>query len=268
MPRFAHSSYSYFKKEMPNMKIIAWQHNDYDVYTNQYYKEFISDYILGVNQADLVVCLTASDLDKFKKININSCYIYNPLTISETKISKLNNKNIIFVGRLAINQKGLDYLIDIGNQLEKDWKILVAGEGVDKEKFTKMISDNKLEDKIILKGALKSEELIDLYLSGSIFISTSRWEGFGLVITEAMACGLPIVSFNNLGPKEILKDGDYGILVKDHNINNFITELKKLIEYKESREMFQLKSLERVQDFKIDIILTKWNVELKKLIAK
>src|SRR5699024_31896 len=102
-------------------------------------------------------------------------------------------------------QKGLDYLIEIGKVLNENWEILVAGDGADKDTFNQMIKENYLEDKIILKGSLKSEELVDLYKSGSIFISTSRWEGFGLVITEAMSFGLPIVSFNNSGPREILK---------------------------------------------------------------
>ncbi|WP_141431113.1 glycosyltransferase [Bacillus sp. 03113] len=254
------------KKRVPNIKIVAWQHNDFDVYTSKYYKEFILDYKLGVEKADLVVCLTANDLEKFKKLNTKSCFIYNPLTISDPQISTLNHKNIIFVGRLLIQQKGLDFLIKIGHELENGWRILVAGEGLDKEKFRNMISENELEEKIILKGSLKSKELGKFYSSGSIFISTSRWEGFGLVITEAMACGLPIISFSNSGPKEILNNGTYGILINDYDINQFIDKLKNLIIKKESREYFQSLSLERVKDFKMDVIIREWETNLNKLL--
>ncbi|WP_350299569.1 glycosyltransferase [Peribacillus frigoritolerans] len=253
------------KEEFPNIKIVAWQHNNYDVYTKQYSKEFIDDYFSGIRQADLVVCLTSADLEKYKKLNVNSCYIYNPLTISETKISNLNNNIIVFVGRLKIEQKGLDYLINIARELEPGWKILVAGDGADKREFKNLIITNKLEDKIILKGSLRGNELIDFYSLGSIFISTSRWEGFGLVITEAMASGLPVISFNNLGPKEILKDGEYGILVEKYNIDDFILQLKELILDREKREFFQRKSIERSKDFSTQVILKEWAIKLKSL---
>lgn len=253
------------KKEVEGLKVVAWQHNSYEVYINRYCKEFLPDYLLGVKAADLVVCLTADDLEKFKKININSCYIYNPLTISRAKISDLTNKSIVFVGRLAMQQKGLDYLIPIAKNIPSEWKILVGGEGTDKDKFKNLINSNNLKDKIILRGSLKGEELINFYSKGSIFISTSRWEGFGLVVTEAMACGLPVISFDNLGPKEILENGEYGILVKDYDVNKFILNLNDLIKDKEKRERFQNKSIKRAKDFSIEVILEEWNKKLSSL---
>ncbi|MGP7818732.1 glycosyltransferase [Niallia sp. 01092] len=253
------------KEQIPGIKIVTWQHNDYDVYTKQYYKEIINDYLKGIELADLVVCLTAADIDKFKKINFKSCNIYNPLTISKPRISELNQKNIVFVGRLSIEQKGLDYLIEIAKELEEEWTITVAGDGEDKEKFIQLIKKNKLENKIILKGPLKSAEMQELYYGGSILISTSRWEGFGLVITEAMACGLPIISFKNLGPTEILKNGDCGILIDQYDIESFVSKLKRLMENKRHRELLQKKSLERVKDFNINVISNKWISKLKAL---
>jgi len=253
------------KKEIPNIKIIAWQHNEYDIYINNYYKEIITDYLMGINKADLVVCLTEEDSKKFRKLNNNTCYIYNPLTISYNKqrVSNLNNNNIIFVGRLNIEQKGLDYLIEIGEKLKNGWRILVAGDGPDKQILVKMIRKKNLEDKVILKGSLKSEELVELYSSGSIFISTSRWEGFGLVITEAMAFGLPVISFNNHGPQEILKDGEFGVLIERNNLKDFLCRLSELIDDSGKREFYQKKSLERVKDFRKEIIFNEWNSKLK-----
>ncbi|MGG4407199.1 glycosyltransferase family 4 protein [Niallia taxi] len=253
------------KREIKDTKIIAWQHNDFDVYVNDYYKEFVDDYLFGVKQADKVICLTNADIRKFKSFNNNSCNIYNPLTISEEKLSNLESKYIVFVGRLKIEQKGLDYLIPIGKSLGKDWKIVVAGDGPDREKFQKLISDNNLQDKFILKGSVSSEELVDIYSSGSIFISTSRWEGFGLVITEAMACGLPIISFKNLGPNEILNQGKYGILIENYDVQEFVVNLKELMVNPEKRKYLQGKSLERVTDFKIEKILQDWSDLIWKL---
>lgn len=255
------------KEKISNIKVIAWQHNEYEIYVNQYYKRYIKNYLNGIKYADLVVSLTEDDQKRFGNINKNSTYIYNPLTLSnrENKISKLSNRKIIFVSRLEIEQKGLDYLIKIGKSLKDDWKIFIAGEGKDKKKLMKMIKMNNLQEKIILCGALKSEELEELYTSGSLFISTSRWEGFGLVITEAMLFGLPIISFNNRGPNEILKNGNYGILIEKNNINDFIKMVNNLIESPEKMQFYQKRSLERVMDFKKEIIIKKWEYNFKKL---
>ncbi|WP_058308621.1 glycosyltransferase [Gracilibacillus massiliensis] len=256
------------KTVCPNQKIIAWQHNEFDIYINHYNKLFINDYVSGVKQSDLVICLTEADRNKFKKLNRNTCYIYNPLTIDsyDKNKSELNNKLILYVGRLNVKQKGLDYIIEIAKNTEKDWKILVAGDGKDRRKFIKMINDNDLKEKIILEGNLNTKELTELYLSSSVFISTSRWEGFGLVITEAMSFGLPIISFENNGPTEILKDGEYGVLVTKNNVAEFSKKLNDLINSLPKRKYYQNRSLVRVKEFKKEEIVKEWEYRLKKLV--
>lgn len=258
------------KREIPNIKIIAWQHNEYDIYVKQYYEKIKSEYISGIKKADLVVCLTKLDQQKFKKLNSNSINIYNPLTLNNytDRKANLDSKFIVFVGRLKIKQKGLDYLIEIAKSISNDWKVLVAGDGPDKKKFKKLIKDNNLETKILLKGSLNSQDLTNLYLSGSIFISTSRWEGFGLVITEAMAHGLPVVSFENQGPKEILNNGEYGVLVDRENVSDFTKKLNSLMTNRQIRAFYQKKSLERVCDFDIERILKKWEKCIHNLNSK
>jgi len=255
----------YLKSKFPYLKIIAWQHNSYDVYVNRYHKNMLEYYLSGIEQADCVVCLTENDAEKFKKINPASICIYNFLTIEEPFISDVENKNIIFVGRLAIEQKGLDLLIDIAKGLDEDWKIQVAGDGANREEFRKMIINSSLEDKVILRGNLNSRELREFYSKGSIFISTSRWEGFGLVITEAMASGLPIVSFNNLGPNEILLNGKYGLLIENYNTSKFVNVLNQLIQDSNQRYYWKQKSLERAEDFKQEHIIKQWEEQLQTL---
>ncbi|WEZ07910.1 glycosyltransferase [Priestia flexa] len=246
------------KEYIPELKIVAWQHNSYDVYMENYCKEFIIDYKKGLELADLVVCLTNADLTNFKKINSNSKKIYNPLTLNNPKLSKLDNKNIIFVGRLSMEQKGLDYLIKIAKLINSEWKIIVVGKGDDEKSFRTLIKNQHLEKKFILKGPLQHDELRNLYAEGSIFISTSRWEGFGLVITEAMASGLPIVSFDNFGPKEILREGEFGVLIKKYNIEEFKYYINELVSDISKRKELQYKSLIRAKDFAIDNIINEW----------
>ncbi|PAD25995.1 hypothetical protein CHH62_09060 [Niallia circulans] len=253
----------YLKEVYPNLKIIAWQHNEYHIYTGKYFVKFINEYLEGVELADAVVCLTEKDAKEFKKINPKTYCIYNPSTITINEISNLSTKNIIFVGRLIIEQKGLDYLLTIAENLDPGWKINIAGDGADRVKFQKCVRKRGLENKINILGSLGTKELRALYLSGSIFISTSRWEGFGLVLTEAMAAGLPVISFDNAGPVEILKNGEYGVVVKNHDIQSFIKELKELMNNIDLRRDYQKKSLMRLKDFDIDRIIKKWYQVLK-----
>ena len=256
------------KKYNSKIKIVAWQHNEFDIYVYDYNKRHINNYIAGVSRADLLVCLTEVDQSKFINLNEKSSFIYNPLTIDNKKeTSALNSNSIIFVGRLNIKQKGLDYLINLAENLKDGWQLLIAGDGPDKNKFIQMIKKSKLEDKIFLKGPLAGQELFDFYKSGSIFISTSRWEGFGLVLTEAMSFGLPIVSFDNSGPKEILNNGEFGVLVEKDNINEFSSKLDYLIENPIQRQYYQQKSLERIKSFSMETIAEKWEIKLKKVLS-
>lgn len=256
----------YIKHRFSSIKIVAWQHNEFDIYINNYYKRFIECYLNGIKNADAVVCLTKCDQRKFKKFNNNSYVIYNPLTIENDKLkSSLDKKIILFVGRLILQQKGLDYIIEIAKNIDKEWKIVIAGDGPDKMIFKKLIKSNNLVNKIELLGQLNNDELKYYYVNSSILISTSRWEGFGLVITEAMSFGLPIVSFSNQGPNEILEDGKYGMIIEKGNIKQFINHLNILIEDADKRFYYQEKSLERVEYFKRENILVSWENLLQKL---
>jgi glycosyltransferase involved in cell wall biosynthesis len=255
----------YIKSELPNIKIVAWQHSSYEIYTDNYFKNILKDYINGLKQADCVVCLTKKDEEKFKKINNNSICIYNWLPIQDPIISDVRSKNILFVGRLVIETKGLDFIIDLAKSIENGYRILIAGDGNDRQKFEQMIKNNSLEDKIVLYGNLNSKQLREFYSQGSIFISTSRWEGFGLVLLEAMASGLPVISFNNVGPTELLLDGEFGYLINKYDLKDFSEKLNILTQDYKKRVFWKEKSLERVSIFKKETIMQKWEGEFEKL---
>lgn len=119
----------------------------------------------------------------------------------------IKNKKIIAMGRLN-NQKGFDLLIEAWSKLEsdfKDWEVNIFGDGALKEQLQKQI-DNKNLKKIFLRGY--SKDVAKDMADASIFVLTSRYEGFGLVLLEAQALGLPCVSFDcKEGPSEIIDDG-------------------------------------------------------------
>lgn len=248
-----------------NSKTIGWQHNSYDAYLdnkNKYYwnlDELFKQYIPQLNK---YIVLTEYDKEKFKeKMGIESTVIYNPLSFKSNIKSQLKDKSIIFVGRLVEKQKGLDLLIkafSLVNKVRNDWILKIVGDGSDKEQLIKNIKKYGLESNVTLIG--RSDNVKKYYLESSIFLSTSRWEGFGLVITEAMECGLPVIAFDNSGPKEIInKNNINGILVPLGEINKLSEEIINLIDNYEKRKAISKEAIKRANDFSVESIIKEWN---------
>ncbi|WP_270273971.1 glycosyltransferase [Enterococcus casseliflavus] len=252
----------YLKNRLPDIIIIAWQHSNANIYLERYHADYLAEYTKGLQQSNHVVCLTEHDKTVFSQYNNNVSVINNPVTIDNNKneFSKLSNKNIAFISRYNIEAKGIDYLVKISSMLPDECKILFAGSGSEKEiaNIKELIHKNHQENKIILLGALNNDELKKVYLESSLFISTSRWEGFGLSILEAMTFGLPIVSFDNSGPREITDNGKYGVLVEKYNVEKFCDEILNMFNNSNSMIFYQKKSLSRVKKYSGSIILSQW----------
>lgn len=248
------------KSDIPSIKIICWQHSNAEIYLNKYYSDFKKEYVKGLRLCDQIICLTEEDLAVFKKINKKVKCLYNPVTIDNHETSTLKIKNISFAGRIAYTNKGIDYLIELASYIPKDWTISIAGDG-SKEEVKRLLNDieeNNLESKIIYKGPLKGKELNEHFLNSSLFVMTSRWEGFGLVLTEAMSFGLPVIAFSQIGSREVTADGKYGVLVENGDIKQLNNEITRFTESYDLRKEYQKKSLERVEVFSSDIIINEW----------
>lgn len=186
-------------------------------------------------RAHRVICLTDKDLLDYQKIGVRAEKIYNPLTVEVSALSKREGKKFIAVGRLEL-QKGFDILIKSFRLVVDhypDASLEIFGDGTQRAILSKLISDLKLEESVLLKGATKN--ISGAYASSDFFVLSSRFEGFGLVIVEAQAHGLPVVAFDcPRGPAEIIVDRVNGLLVE----NGSITDLAfKMIEVIEKPEM-------------------------------
>lgn len=248
-----------------NAKTIGWQHNSYEAYfktPNKYRWKQEVLYKKYIKNLDEYIVLTEHDKNKFyNELNIKCKKIYNPLSfISETK-SKCTEKSIICVARLAMEQKGIDLLLTAFKKVTliyRDWKLYIIGDGDDKERIEKLITDLNIENEVFIKTF--TPDVQKYYLSASIFVSSSRWEGFGLVITEAMECGLPVISFANSGPKEIInKNNINGILVSCGDSDQLSEAIIDLIKNEEKRKKIANESIKRAEDFELKNIIMEWN---------
>lgn len=208
---------------------------------------------------DKVVLLTQQDLNLWGNKK-NMCYIYNPLSFTCDVSAELDKKYIIAAGRF-IAQKGFDLLIDafaIIATEHLDWKLLIFGEGQDHQFLLNRIKEKGLMQQVQLCPV--TSDIRSVFLNSSIFVFSSRYEGFGLVLTEAMECGLPCVAFDcECGPREIIDNGETGYLVKSGDINDFALKLETLMNNSTLRKEMGSKGKQTVQRFYVDKIMAQWD---------
>lgn len=251
------------KHAVPHAHIIAWMHNNFETYYYQYYSEMLTEFLAGISAVDHLIVLTEHDLQHFRHYNEHTEKIYNPIALEVSANSRAPLKSTVIsaVGRLDIQHKGWDILLEIAKTIPPNWQIQLAGDGPDKTILQKEISQNGLKRKFMLLGNLNDSDLFSFYMSSSIFLATSRWEGLPLVIGEAMNFGLPIVSTPNTGAQEYLQNGSetYGLMSANFNSNSLTKILRPLFNSYNCRSFWGAKAKKRSQDFKFDNLISKWN---------
>lgn len=213
--------------------------------------------------------ITLSYEDKAKWVELNNIeVINNPLPFFPGKVSDCNNNEVIAVGRY-VYQKGFDLLIEawkIISDKHPDWKLNIYGEG-DRKEYIEQLNELNIKQSCFLNIA--SNNIMNKFCSSSIFVLSSRYEGFGMVITEAMACGIPTVSFAcPCGPKDIIKDNIDGFLVENGNIKDLADKICYLIEHENIRKEMGKSARISVERFKIENIAIQWKNLFESLIDK
>lgn len=203
-----------------------------------------------LHKADVIVTLTRADAERWSQHYSQVKVIQNVLKLSPVT-SQLNTKNIVFVGRF-VKQKGIEEMFavwDLVHKRHSDWTLLMYGE--EHEKYC-----NRQIPGIIMNGP--TDKIFDVYRDSSMLLLTSLWEPFGLVVGEAMSCGLPVVAMECDGPSDIITDGVDGFLVKDRDIEAFADRVCQLIEEVELRRRMGQEAVKKVQRYSADAIMPMW----------
>lgn len=203
------------------------------------------------------IILTEEDRKNFSYYLDNTTVIYNPLPFYPEQTSDCTAQEVIAVGRYT-QQKGFDLLIEawrIVAEKHPDWNLRIYGGG-DRTEFL------ALKDKYHLKTLYLEEQtqnIIQKYCESSIFVLSSRYEGFGMVITEAMSCGVPPVSFTcPCGPRDIIHNNEDGLLVENGDIEQLAEKICYLIENDTIRKEMGRMAKINSKRFKIENISKEW----------
>jgi glycosyltransferase involved in cell wall biosynthesis len=208
-----------------------------------------------------VILLTKKDQLLWNN-TVNSWVIPNPVSFITEQKSSVTNKQIVAIGRFTA-QKGFDLLIKSYSMIAKkmpDWRLIIMGEGQDEEYLKKLIGTYNLTDIVILQPSTK--QVKELLLDSSILVFPSRYEGFGLVLTEAMECGVPCIAFDcECGPSEIIQNEVDGYLIPLFDIDIFAKSLLKLMKDENLRKKMGENAKQNVKRFHNERIMSSW-VEL------
>ena len=250
------------KSKLPGVKLIGWLHNSYEALfgdDSHYYigAKRLRHYIYQFRKLDDVVVLCQDDANRFTVYDNRFVpkVIYNPLTLKQGQTSNGTSKRFLTIGRFTPLHKGIDLLIEAFHlfaQKNTEWNLDIVGEGTEESTFRELIAHYHLENRITIHPF--TNHIQDHYSNAQIYVLSSRWEGMPLVLVEAMAHGLPIVTSDLPVSKEIL--GDFGLYFKNGDIEDLAQRLEDAtpIDWQaKSKE-----ALEIAQRFDIKNIIKQW----------
>lgn len=221
---------------------------------------WMSNLLDKLKRLDRLVVLTEKDSDAWTELH-NVEVIPDPLSFVPRKVNALTEKRVVTIARYSY-EKGIDLLLQAWSRVEKqypDWRLDVYGDG-DTKPYCQQLSMLGIDGSRCALNK-RTNDVEGVYCQSSIFVLSSRFEGFGMVLLEAMACGLPVVSFNcPWGPQSIISDDDDGLLVKNGDVDALANAISRLISNETLRRSMSQAAQRNVKRFDINQIADRWRL--------
>ena len=193
--------------------------------------------------------------------------VAGPQVLDPASIVPVDNKLLLAAGRLA-KQKGFDMLIDVFVDIAQrhgDWTLVILGEGNERAALQEQILRRDLSGRVLLPGV--AGNIVDWYRRADLYVMSSRFEGFGNTLAEALACGTPAVSFDcATGPATIIRHGVDGLLAPAEDVAALRAALDRLMSDEGLRREFAARAIEAREFFSIEAVAQQWNVVLDDLL--
>jgi len=218
-----------------------------------------------LRKLDKLVVLTEKDKESWTELD-NVVVIPDPLSFEPVSVSPLTDQRLVAVARYS-HEKGIDLLLqawgDVAKKCSK-WRLDVYGDG-DRSVYEKLIDQLQIDrSRCCLHG--RTNDVEKVYNRSSLSVLSSRFEGFGMVITEAMACGLPVVAFDcPWGPRSIIQDGIDGMLVENGNVHDLAEKLIYMMGHPEERQRMGKNAVKKAERYKMDYLAKDWQQLLESL---
>ena len=245
----------------PWMKLISWEmfnlRNDIGTKNSARIRK------LALWLSSCYVTQTRGDMEAFlaeMPVHCPMTFIYNPCPAAPDYTEyDIRSKTLVTAGHF-FHTKGYDLAVEVARLVfmrHPDWRWEFYGDGVEMENVRRRIKEYRLEDNVFLCG--RTKEIMAAFKRASMYVMTSRTEGFGLVLTEAKTCNLPTVAFDiDFGPREIIDDGVSGYLIKDFNVSEMADRICELIENPEKRLAFSKKAQDNLDKFSLKNFVNRW----------
>ena len=221
-----------------------------------------------VRRFDRFVVLTRQDAAMWGQLP-NLSVIPNA-AITQDIPHKTGNHRVIAVGRLDY-QKGFDRLLDawalIPEELRKTWRLDIFGQGEWEQMLNGQIARLGIQDSARINAP--TNRIFEEYASSDFLVMTSHYEGFPMVMIEAMACGVPAVSFDFLcGPRDIIAPGLNGVIVPEGDIPALAAEMQRLMEDPARLENMSAQARKISEAYSEEAVMARWNLYFTDMLRK
>lgn len=238
-----------------------------NILSSIYMKFYRQVYLRTIERhADVVVSLTEGDAHEWRKSRrVEVIPNFSLMPIAE--YCNCDTKRVIAAGHLSW-EKGYDRLLkvwQIVSQRFPDWQLDIFGNGNLQESLENVIKSKNIQNITILPPV---KTISHEYANSSICVLTSYYEGFALVLLEALRHGVPCIAFDcKFGPRSIIEDGNCGYLVENGDIEQFADKLCSLMENDNRRMQFSLMAVEHARSFDVYGTMIKWKTLFEELTA-
>ncbi|MEU1598127.1 glycosyltransferase family 4 protein [Streptomyces sp. NPDC005708] len=239
------------------LPVIGMSHESFDASRRSSRFERVKKYYEGV---DRLLVLTQEDADRWVREGLNNVgFMPNPLPLMPGASSPRTEKVVASIGRLS-HAKGIDLLLDVWAEAaprQPGWILRIYGAGEYEDALRQQCTGLGLDDSVEWAG--QTDDVTGALGRSSVFVQSSRGEGFPLVLLEAMACGVPCAAFDcSPGVREIVRDGEDGLLARHGNISELARQLVRLMADENLRDTMGEKARQNVQRFAPDVITRRW----------
>lgn len=247
----------YFADKKMRNKIVASEHASYYAYNSVYkkMKEWLYPRLRAISVP------TTMDTEIYQKLGYKVTYIPHLTTYTKTVDNDLKSRRIINVGRLTSDKQQL-MLLDIWKKVNDkvtghEYKLQIIGCGEEENNLKKKIIDLNLNNVELIPH---TSNIADYYKNAELFTFTSKMEGFGMVLLEAMSYGVPCISFDcPSGPRDMVIDNENGYLIECYDVDAYANRICEYICMSDDeKRALSNKALKTIEHWNNDEIIQKW----------